>query len=322
MLAARGRLMEQRSGGSMAYVIRQGERAAEEVRRILLEQNARALAALQELAQDPAAHVHSARQCFKRLRALLRLIRSAAPYVYSVENRHYRDIARTLSVFRDSSAVIDALGVVMARTSDPLIEESVRMLRASLEARVATPVSAADTDVSQRVASACEALRNARRRLRDAPLSRVSRKRLRAAAASSLARVGKRFVQVLHSDLPADFHAWRKDVKYAYHQTRLMRELMPQWTATYGPPLEELGEILGHCQDLAVLDALLRVQPDALGLDMHLQRVRRVVRAAEDALREQARQLGRRTLLATLPVPDNVVAFTPGESGNPTDITA
>jgi hypothetical protein len=309
----------------MAYVIRQEERAAEEVRRILLEQNARALAALEELAQDPAAQVHSARQCFKRLRALLRLIRHAAPYVYRVENRQYRDIARSLSVFRDSSAVIDALGVVKARQSDPLVEESVQMLRASLEARVAAPMWAADSrlDVTQRVASACESLRSARRRLRNAPLSRVSRKRLRTAAGESLTRVGKRFGQVLHSDQAADFHAWRKDVKYAYHQTRLMRELMPHWAATYGRPLEELGAILGHCQDLAVLDVLLRNQPDALGLDIHLQRVRRVVRAAEDSLREQARDLGRRTLLATLPVPDNVVTFPPGEdSGNPTDITA
>ena len=276
----------------MAYLIRRNEPLAGEVRRILTEQNGRALVLLEHWQQNPRERVHSARQAFKRLRALLRLIRPGARYVYEVENRFYRDLARSLAYVRDTEAVIEALAVLEKNLTDPESRESLHLLRTGLQQRAARELADPVLDVPQRVQSACDALREAAGRLRRTPLPDVKRKVLRSAVRRTLRRCEEGFGQVLITGAAADFHAWRRDVKCAYHQTRLMQELMPDWAAAHGPLLARLGELLGHSQDLTVLDGVLQAQPDELGLDHHLQHLRQVIRDCQLSAQEQARQLG------------------------------
>jgi hypothetical protein len=276
----------------MAYLIRRKEPLAGEVRRILTEQNRRALVLLEHWQQNPRERVHSARQAFKRLRALLRLIRPGARYVFDVENRFYRDVARSLAYVRDTEAVIEALAVLEKDLTDPESRESLRLLRTGLQQRAARELADPVLDVPRRVQAACDALRDATGRLRRTPLPDVNRKVLRSAVRKTLRRCEQGFGQVLIAGAAADFHAWRRDVKCAYHQARLMRELMPEWAAAHGPLLARLGELLGHSQDLTVLDGVLQAQPDELGLDRRLDHLRDVIRDCQLTAQEQARQLG------------------------------
>jgi hypothetical protein len=281
----------------MTYLIRRKELLTGEVRRILTEQNRRARVLLEHWQQNPRERVHSARQAFKRLRALLRLIRPGARYVYEVENRFYRDLAHSLAYVRDTEAVIEALAVLETNVTDPESRESLQLLRTGLQQRAARELADPVLDVPRRVQTACDALRDAAGRLRRTPLPDVNRKVLRSAVRKTLRRCEAGFGQVLITGAAADFHAWRRDVKYAYHQTRLMQELMPEWAASHGPLLARLGELLGHSQDLTVLDALLREQPDELGLDRRMQHLREVIRNCQRTLQEQARQLGAQIFL-------------------------
>lgn len=281
----------------MAYVIHRKEPLDGEVRRILIEQNRRALALLERWQQNPREQVHSARQTFKRLRALLRLVRAGARYVYEVENRFYRDLARSLAYVRDTEAVIEALDVLDRDAQAQHTRESLQMLRTGLQQRAAREMASPALDVEGRIRAAREALGDADARLRRTPFPDLSRKAMRSAVRKTMRRCERGFGQVLITGAAADFHAWRRDVKCAYHQSRLMQELMPEWAAACGPPLAKLGELLGHSQDLTVLDAVLDEQPHGLDLDGRLAHLREVIDDRRRAVQEEARQLGVRIFL-------------------------
>ncbi|MCK6370808.1 MAG: CHAD domain-containing protein [Gammaproteobacteria bacterium] len=276
----------------MAYVIRRSEPVADEVRRILAEQNLKALKLLEHWQLNPREHVHAARQTFKRLRALLRLIRPGADYVFRVENRFYRDLGRSLACLRDSDAVVEALSVIESSIIDAPSREALELLRTGLEKRAARRLADPALDIPGRVDSACGALRDATRRLRRTPLAGLGRKSVRSSAQKGLRRCEKSFGKVLLTGAAVDFHQWRQDVKCTYHHTRLMQELLPEWSGTYSPPLGRLAELLGHGQDLAVLEAMLDQQPDELGLDRNLQRIRGIVADCQAAVQDEARRLG------------------------------
>lgn len=280
----------------MAYVIRRDEPVGEEITRILAEQNRRALGLLRHWEDNPRDNVHQARQALKRIRAVLRLVRTGAPYVYRVENALYRDVARDLAYARDTEAVIEALGLLADRVSGPLARESLRMLRVGLEQRAARERDCGIHDIAGRIAGACGRLEAAERRFRDLPLGGLRRKDLRRGLEATLERCADGFARAQASGLAEDLHAWRKDVKYASHQARLVQQMRVRRAATLGPALAGLATLLGHHQDLAILDALLRSQPDDLNVDVHLRSIRRALHEAQAGLATQALTLGARTV--------------------------
>ncbi len=281
----------------MAYLIHRREPLDSEIRRILTEQNHRALFLLEHWQNNPRERVHAARQTFKRLRALLHLIRPGARYVYEVENSFYRDLARSLAYVRDTEAVIEALAILEQELTDPELRESLQLVRTRLRQRAARELADPVLDVPQRVRSVCDSLRHAARRLDRTPLPDVNRKTLRTAVRKTLRRCEEGFGQVLITGAAPDFHAWRRDVKYAWHQTQLLQELMPEWATAHGPPLGRLGKLLGHSQDLTVLDALLQEQPDELGIDDRVAQLRMVILDHRDSAQAEARRLGARIFL-------------------------
>jgi CHAD domain-containing protein len=275
---------------ALKYRIRRGHGVAREVRRILLAQNRQALRLLENWQESPRERIHGARQCFKRVRALLRLIRPAAPYAFEVENRFYRDLGRSFAYVRDADAVIEALAAVEPDLGDRRSRESLAVLRTALERRAARDLADPATQLPQRVAAACAALREADRRLRQLPLQGVDRKALGRGLRRTFRRCEKRFGRVIAGGTAADFHAWRQQVKYAWNQTRLMARTAG--TNAGRPGLARLADILGHGQDLALLDALLRAQSDDLQLDRHLECMRGVIGERLQATRAEASLLG------------------------------
>jgi CHAD domain-containing protein len=280
----------------MAYLIRRKEPLADEVRRILLEQNRKALALLDAWDEAPRERVHAARQAFKRQRALLRLIRPAARYVFEVENGFYRDVARSLASLRDTDAVLEAIALLEGRCTDDESLASLRRLRQELGAHADSELSDPGLDPRDRIGSACSALREASRRLGRTPLPDLDRHRLRRATRKTLRRCEHGLGRVLITGLAEDFHAWRRDVKCAYHQARLLQEIDPDWAAAWGSPLGELAELLGHAHDLVVLEARLR-QSAARIPEEDRRRVQHITQEARASLEEQARHLGVRIFL-------------------------
>jgi CHAD domain-containing protein len=244
--------------------------------------------------------VHQARQAFKRIRAVLRLVKPCSRYVYRVENAFFRDLGRDLAYARDTEAVIEALGLLETRISGPLAQESLRMLQVGLEQRAARERDCGIHDLPGRVRSAREALGQAEKRLRDLPIGNLRRRDFRRGVEHTLDRCTSGFERAQRSESPEDFHAWRKEVKYAYHQTRLMQQIMPQWANANSTDFGTLAGVLGHYHDLVMLEVLLRNQADELNVDVHLRSMQKAVRNAKAELAAEALAMGRQTVVGAV----------------------
>src|SRR5688572_23232323 len=92
---------------SMAYRIRPERPFTAEIRRVAQEQLRGAVTDFEERPKGLHEAIHDARKKFKRLRALYRLVASDAPEFRRQENARIRDMAKTLSVVRDATALIE-----------------------------------------------------------------------------------------------------------------------------------------------------------------------------------------------------------------------
>src|SRR5262245_6167964 len=88
-----------------------GEPVAAGLKRILISQVDDALAQLRgEAAADPAEGIHEARKDLKKIRSALRLVRhEIGDETWRRENEHYREVARSLSGFRDAEILVESL---------------------------------------------------------------------------------------------------------------------------------------------------------------------------------------------------------------------
>lgn len=277
----------------MAYRFRRKADPVREVRRVLLEQNRKASALLETWEQDPADHIHRCRQAFKRMRALLCLLRPGHSYVYKVENRACRDLARQLAYARDSAAMVEAADLLLKRVWEPGPRQSLLMLRKSLGEQAAREVADALAGMSHAVETVRAELPLLAERLAELPIADLRRRELRRGARRTLARARRDYRRLSEASGPEHYHQWRKHVKYTYYQTALMANLTPRWSQHYKSALSELAELLGQVQDLTVLDALLGEQPDELGIDMNWRRLRRTIRDVRLELQAQAARRGR-----------------------------
>src|SRR5688500_10689112 len=90
----------------MAYRFEHDDETVERgLRRIACEQIDRALEAL-ELVDDRASAVHDVRKCCKRLRGLVRIVRTRFDD-YQAEDHFFRDTARLLGGLRDREVLIE-----------------------------------------------------------------------------------------------------------------------------------------------------------------------------------------------------------------------
>lgn len=276
----------------MAYLIDTDEPAGKAVRRVLREQNARILALLSQWTADPAGSIHRARQGCKRARAVAQLLKPAMPYAAMVENAFYRDIQKRVAYARDAEALVEALDYLEIGVTEPRLAESVAMLRESLAARAVRELEEHRTSLHDQIEAACTLLGEADRRLALLPLSDLRRRDLRRGADFKWDRCVAGYSTLQEGSPASAYHAWRRQVKYAANQTQLLASLAPSRALTIGPRLRELASLLGHAQDLELLEILLRQQPDALRIDTHVQRLRQLIAASLVQLRHRALQVG------------------------------
>src|SRR5215469_8691472 len=96
-----------RSPGHPSYHFKAHEKIPDGVKRIILEQIDWASYCLTTGTEIDAA-IHDSRVCFKKIRAVLRLVREEiGDRDFRAENARYRDAGRRLSAVRDSAVAID-----------------------------------------------------------------------------------------------------------------------------------------------------------------------------------------------------------------------
>lgn len=117
----------------MSFRLQTSESLPAGIKRIATEQIDRALTQLTEAPEGKDEAVHDARKRFKKVRAVLRLVRGEIGQdVYKKENICYRDAGRRLSNVRDSVVMIETLDELTEYFGDQLLDDAFAGVRKAL----------------------------------------------------------------------------------------------------------------------------------------------------------------------------------------------
>ena len=118
----------------MSFELKFGKPLCKDMRRIVRKQLKRALEELANTSRSPNDEIiHQVRKRFKRIRAILRLVRAGiSDSSYQTENICFRDLARPLTEVRDAKILLDTMESLREYFKDNLVESSFSGLRKEL----------------------------------------------------------------------------------------------------------------------------------------------------------------------------------------------
>lgn len=246
----------------MAYRFRLGETTGDAVRRIATEQIDRALGELGDEGLDRDRTIHQIRKRCKKLRGLVRLVRPALGKTYPRANACFRDAARLVSAARDAHTRVVAFDQLLSRYRGEIRVESFAELR---EAVATSPaVDPQGSLVEGRLAEFETRFRQARREVEGWRIDGDGFAPIAAGLRKTYGR-GRRAMTVARSSgNTADYHDWRKRVKYHGYHLRLLRPLWPPLLVARRQEVDRLGDCLGDDHDLAVLRQTILELPKRL----------------------------------------------------------
>jgi CHAD domain-containing protein len=217
--------------------------------------------------------VHEARKALKRVRALLRLVRSELPEnICDFENQSLRRVARTLSPIREAAAVTEAAILIRDLYGDMLAPGTFdEMVRGLIDRRDRIEIEALDDP--RLVERLIRDLERAHNRFAAWPTDGETREAYGLGIRDSYAairpglhatyRIGRRnMVQAYDGGSAREFHSWRKRVKDLRHQMEFLVPLWPETVTALASTLDRLGDLLGEDHDLAETMELLGEKPE------------------------------------------------------------
>lgn len=249
----------------MSYALETGESVAKGIKRIAHEQVDKALDELTTTANEPEADrneaVHDARKRFKKIRALVRLVRDEiGEDVYQHENRAYRDAGRLLAAVRDSYVMVETVDDLLEHFADQVNGAEFVPLREALLVRHQAAKQRV-LDDEEKLSEAIARVKAARSRIDDWPIDEDDFD----AIEDGLKRVYKRgykgMANAYDKGTPTAFHEWRKRVKYLWYHIRILAPLWPTLFAELADEVHQLANYLGDHHDLAVLHKRLQEHP-------------------------------------------------------------
>ena len=275
----------------MPYAILPSDESVEAAfRRILREEAEEAVAAARG-AGALGPRVHGMRKAVKKLRGLVRLVRPVLPGA-KAGNRMLRDAGRGLSGLRDSAVMLHAAEGI-AEGMDPARREALLSpFRAHAEDRAGEAEAAALPDF----AAAMEAF------LREAEGWRLEEDGWAALepGLESTWEAARDAMSAARRDPAAEaLHEWRKRAKDHWYQARLMAPIWPEAMRPHVAAADELGELLGEANDLAVLAGRLAAADLAPDLAPDLaEEAQARAEARRQAILAEVFPLGRRLFAA------------------------
>lgn len=277
----------------MTFQFRPDESVRKGVKRLVRKQIDNALQGLRSRGGSDRV-VHDARKRFKRVRALLRLARAASgEKAYRKENTCFRDAGRPLTEIRDAKVLVETLDGLTAHFAGRVTARTFTKVRDALLAdkKAVRKEVLKERDALTGVIAAVEA---ARRRLVACPFGGKGSSTLYRGLKRSYRNVCRAFAAASADPGVEQFHEWRKQAKYLWHQLQVIE---PAWQ----PLLKQLGDevhavthFLGDDHDLAVLRDKVVAHPDTFGGAGVVETLVALVDKRRDELEQEAIRLGRR----------------------------
>lgn len=241
-----------RIDNGMPYRFKLGEPFGTGVRRVLRVQIGIAEARLGK-AGEGAQAIHDARKCFKRMRALLRLVRTGiGETAFDRENAAIRDLAARLSGVRDRDVLLQTIAALDDAGDAGLTSVTSLMRTAVQNADHATRPARTAQKATQLVLADLKTLRKRLHLLRMTPDTFETLER-------GLRRTQKRarraMAEALEQGSDQAFHDWRKCVQQHWRHMQLLSRAWPDYFEARIATAKALSQLLGDDHDLAMLAA-------------------------------------------------------------------
>ena len=243
-----------------AYRLKDGERAKHGVRRAAAGRAAKAVERLRDNApEDLAGAVHGARKDLKKLRSLLRLVRTGLGEAgYKRENDRFRTAAVALGGAREAEARLECLAKLRDRYGEefptPWSHEFSAMLKAKRDRIASGPLPRGVFDAIEQIeqggrASHSWKLRDDGFELFERGLRRTYKRGRKGLAATTRDPSGD------------ELHEWRKRVKDLWYQLRFLQRTWPEIVMPISEQAHELSSILGDHHDLEIIGEEIERHP-------------------------------------------------------------
>jgi CHAD domain-containing protein len=237
-----------------AFALKPGVPFGKDISRIVRRQLDKALRDLCRLGATADEAVHNVRKRFKRVRAVLRLVRGElGERLYREENETLRDAAAAFSEVRNARVLVDAVERLRHRESDispaafDALERFLKARQRDIHDRLARHVEAMD--------ELRKAIEHGRTRSADWPLPRDGRRAVRRGLRRTCKAGCEALDDVEKARTSEHLHECRKQAKYLYHQVQLLERVAPPSVIGLAEQLHELEQKLGDDHDLGMLRA-------------------------------------------------------------------
>jgi CHAD domain-containing protein len=207
--------------------------------------------------ESETERVHAARKNFKRLRAVVRLVRfGIGTSAYQTENEEFRDAGRPLSEIRDAKVLIEALSKLKKQTSNSKKSVAFREARKHLiehQRQVHNHVIQRQHVIPNTAAAVEAALARmddwTDQKFRWGDVQKGIRK---------VYRDGRKMFDRVKADPTVEnLHEWRKQAKYLRYHLELLTPTWPQVVGKLATEAKKLSNYLGDDHDLAVLRSMI-----------------------------------------------------------------
>lgn len=278
----------------MAFRLHPGRAVGAEVRRVIRQQLAAAIAAARAKPLPAAERAHRARVAVKRARAALALIRATENANGKRETRWLRQAARDLGPIREASVLLETLNALQEQWGDKVDSRTLSPLRQRLLARVREARAAADARTSHSLERFATRVHRVDKRMAALELDGDGFDLIAAGVEKTYRRARRAFRRAGQDGSTPTFHRWRKHTKAHAYQFELLQLAWPEVMANWRRKLQILGRLLGDEHDLALLQEwLARDWRDKA--DRHnVRALLELIASRRTELREDALDLGRR----------------------------
>lgn len=274
----------------MSYQLKVNERTSSEIKRIVREQVQKSIAELIHSPEHIHEAVHNVRKRFKKIRAVLRLVRPHLGDQYSLENSFYRDTAKVLSEARDAQAMLEAFDA-LSKSFPKENFAQFQTIRDRLQQKRDSIVADASI-LDAQVKTVVQRLHEALARIEHWPIKANGFKCIREGVQTTYSLGRDLFHNAYKEPTDEAFHEWRKQVKCLWYHQHILQKVWPRVMKAFQEELKRLSDKLGDDHDLAVMASLL--QSETFAAHPPVEKFLTLLAARQKTLRRDAQKLGAR----------------------------
>lgn len=268
----------------MRFYLTKRETTHQAVQRIFIELIKQNIKLLNEHGENLDKSIHDARKNFKKLRAVLRLVKTdLSQHFYRTHNIHFRNLSRKIAGLRDSFVMIEALENLVKDHNDDLnnydelvnsLQEEYHKTKNIILYEENRPLEVAKSlEFSLEEFSSMPHIENGFLTLGEG-INKIYSK-------------GKYFLNLTYSQTDSEiFHEWRKNVKYLWHLLQIVQPINYRVIKKLTVHFKQLSDFIGDEHDLYELKLLLNSK------NLDSEKIINMINIKQFELRKEAWKLG------------------------------